>query len=127
MVSQGMDIQAPVFDESRIERAYNSAESILVERFQLRRETIERLNQSFVDARLGSVQESYRLKIQRKKDLLERARANNQQRSYIRMLEGGVRNLTAERKNRESAIEDLRSVTAEHVLTAAGVLQVRDL
>jgi superfamily II DNA or RNA helicase len=125
MVCEATDVQVPIFDEGVLDRAYNTAESILVERFQLRRDGIERLNQAFVDARLASVQESYRLKIQRKKDLLERAHTNNRQHSYIRMLEGGIRNLTAEWESRESGIERLRSLTAEHVLTAAGVLQIR--
>jgi hypothetical protein len=42
------------------------------------------------------------------------------------MLEGGIRNLKAERESRESGIERLRSLTAEHALTAAGILQVRE-
>jgi hypothetical protein len=126
MVGEGTDIQVPDFDATAIDRALETAESILAERFQLRRDGIERLNQAFVDARLASVQESYRLKIQRKNNLLERAQAANQQRSYIRMLEGGIRNLKAERESRESGIERLRSLTAEHALTAAGILQVRE-
>lgn len=126
MVGEGTDIQVPDFDATAIDRALKTAESILAERFQLRRDGIERLNQAFVDARLASVQESYRLKIQRKNNLLERAQAANQQRSYIRMLEGGIRNLKAERESRESGIERLRSLTAEHALTAAGILQVRE-
>jgi hypothetical protein len=49
---------------------------------------------------------------------------NNQQASYIRMLEGGIRNLTAEQQSKESQIEQLRSVTAEHSTLAVGILSV---
>ena len=124
MVSEGTDAPVPALDNELLRRAYSVAESVLAERFQGRRDSVERLNQTFVDARLASVRESYRLKIQRKKALLDRARANNQPASYIRMLDGGIRNLTAEQESRESLIDRLRSVTAEHIPTAAGILQV---
>jgi superfamily II DNA or RNA helicase len=124
VVSEGTDAPVPALDNELLRRAYSVAESVLAERFQGRRDSVERLNQTFVDARLASVRESYRLKIQRKKALLDRARANNQPASYIRMLDGGIRNLTAEQESRESLIDRLRSVTAEHIPTAAGILQV---
>jgi len=124
MVSEGTDTTPPVFDGDLLQRAYNAAQSTLAERFHARRESAERLNQAFVDARLSSVRESYRLKIQRKSALLDSARLKSQPASYIRMLEGGIRNLAAEQGTREAEIEQLRSVTAEHVLTATGILQV---
>jgi hypothetical protein len=40
------------------------------------------------------------------------------------MLEGTIRNLTAEQQKREAEIEQLQFVTAEHVLIAAGILRV---
>ncbi|MFB3924399.1 MAG: hypothetical protein ACE145_21975 [Terriglobia bacterium] len=124
MVSEGKDLPTPVLENDVLQRAYAAAESVLAERFQARRDSVERLNQAFVDARLASVRESYRLKIERKQGLLERARAHNQQASYLRMLEGGIRNLKAEQESREAEIERLRSVTAEHVIIAAGILEV---
>jgi superfamily II DNA or RNA helicase len=124
MVSEGRDSPVPAFDSESLRRAYAAAESVLAERFQARRDGVERLNQAFVDARLASVRESYRLRIERKRALLEKARAHNQQASYLRMLEGGIRNLKAEQESREAEIERLRSVTAEHAIIAAGVLQV---
>jgi hypothetical protein len=123
MVSEGTDTPPPTLDSDRLQRAFSTAESIVAERFDVQRESAERLNQGFVDARLASVRESYRLRIDRKKALLENARNKNQPASYIRMLEGGIRNLEAEQANREAAIEQLRSVTAEYALTAAGVLR----
>jgi len=44
--------------------------------------------------------------------------------SYIRMLDGTIRNLRAEQQKREDEIEELRSVTAEHVPIATGILRV---
>jgi len=114
----------PVLSADTLDRAYTIAESILVERFETRRANVERLNQAFVDARLASVRESYRLKISRKQVLLEGARKRNQPPSYIRMLEGTIRNLTVEQQKREGEIDRLRSVTAEHAPTAAGILRV---
>lgn len=124
VVSEGRDVQIPELDSDTLRTAYLAAESVLADRFQNRRDRVERLNQAFVDARLASVRESYRSKIQRKRSLLERAQANRQQASYIRMLEGGIRNLTAEQQSKESQIDQLRSVTAEHSTTAAGFLSV---
>ncbi|MGC4048330.1 MAG: helicase-related protein [Paludibaculum sp.] len=124
MVAEGSDAPPAAIDTERLQCAFTIAESTMAERFHARREDVERLNQAFVDARLSSVRESYRLKIQRKNALLDNARAKKQQLSYIRMLEGGIRNLSAERDLREQTIERLRDVTAEHILTAAGLLHV---
>jgi superfamily II DNA or RNA helicase len=124
MVAEGADTAAPSLDADILCRGYSAAESVLVERFEARRGTIERVNQAFVDARLASVRESYRLKISRKQALLGAARTKNQPPSYIRMLEGTIRNLTAEQEKREAEIEQLRSVTAEHAPIATGILRV---
>ena len=40
------------------------------------------------------------------------------------MLEGTIRNLSAEQQKREGEIEQLRSVTAEHAPIAAGIVRV---
>jgi SNF2 family DNA or RNA helicase len=124
MVREGADETPPALDGNGLERAYSAADSILVERFEARRTTAERVNHAFVEARLASVRESYRLKISRKQALLENARRRNQPASYIRMLEGTIRNLTAEQQARVAAIEQLREITAEHAPIAAGILRV---
>src|SRR5579872_7252515 len=95
MVHEGTDSVEPLVDVESCCRAYAVAESILVERFESRRANVERINQAFVDARLSSIRESYRLKISRKQALLDSARKRYQPPSYIRMLEGTIRNLTA--------------------------------
>jgi hypothetical protein len=122
MVREGEDIAPPSIGSDAIRSGYAVAEAILVERFEARRASVERMNSAFVEARVASVRESYRLKIARKQTLLDNARVRNQPASYIRMLEGTVRNLAAEQRTREAGIEQLRSVTAEHVLIAAGIL-----
>jgi len=123
-VGEASDTSIPEIDNEALREAYSVAESVLAQRFQGRRERVERLNEAFVNARLASVHESYRSKIQRKEALLERAQANKQAASYIQMLEGGIRNLIAEQESRELQINELRSVTAEHSTTAAGFLNV---
>ncbi|MCS7026013.1 MAG: SNF2-related protein [Bryobacteraceae bacterium] len=124
MISEGKDVILPYMKKECLERAFHVGESVLVERFQARRDQAERLNQAFVDARLASVRESYRLKIGRRQALLENALKKKQQAVYVRMLEGGIRKLEADLGCREAEIEGLRLVTAEHSLIAAGVLQV---
>jgi len=124
MVDEGVDTTPPALDADMLRTAYAAAESVLVQRFEDRRGNAERVNQAFVDARLVSVRESYRLKISRKQTLLDSARSRNLPPSYIRMLEGTIRNLTAEQQKREAEIEQLQFVTAEHVLIAAGILRV---
>src|SRR5262249_18773325 len=108
MVHEGADTGPLLFDADALRTGYCAAETVLVERFESRRANVERVNQAFVDARIASVRESYRLKISRKQALLEGARTRNQPTSYIRMLEGTIRNLTAERQRRETEIEQLR-------------------
>lgn len=124
MVREGGDIAPPSLDADALGAGYSAAETVLVERFEARRGDAERVNQAFVDARMTSVRESYRLKISRKQTLLDSARKRNQPPSYIRMLEGTIRNLTVEQQKREAEIEQLRSVTAEHLPIAAGILRV---
>lgn len=124
MVLDGTDAAPPILEPEMLRDAYSAAESILAERFETRRGNVERLNQAFVDARLGSVRESYRMKIDRKQALLDSARARSQPASYIRMLEGTIRNLKAEQLKREGEIDALRSVTSEHAPIAAGILRV---
>jgi len=124
MVREGEDVPPQPIDAEIMGQAYSLAESVLGERFQSRRENTERINQAFVAARLASVRESYRLKISRKRVLLDNARNRNQAASYIRMLEGTIRNLEAEQHNRELEIEKLRTVTAEHAPIAAGIVRV---
>jgi hypothetical protein len=124
MVGEGTETGPPSIDAAILKRTYSVAESILMERFDAKRANAERVNQAFVDARLASVRESYRLKISRKQTLLDNARNRNQTASYIRMLEGTIRNLAAEQQKREAEIDQLRTVTAEHVPIAAGVLRI---
>jgi hypothetical protein len=124
MVREGTDTAPPTIEPDVLCQAYSVAQSTLAERFEARRSDVERLNQAFVDARLASVRESYRIKISRKQALLDSARTRDQTPQYIRMLEGTIRNLKAEQQRRETEIDDLRSVTAEHVLVATGILRV---
>lgn len=124
MVRSATDTAVPNFDADLLARRYSMAESVLVSRFQSRRDLVERLNESFVEARLASIRESYRLKITRKQTLLSAAQYKNQPASYIRMLEGTIRNLLAEQQRRVQEIEQLRSITAEHVVVGAGILRV---
>jgi hypothetical protein len=74
MVREGADIAPPSLDSDALDAGYSAAESILVERFEARRGQAERVNQAFVDARMTSVRESYRVKISRKQTLLDNAR-----------------------------------------------------
>ena len=124
MVVEGTDMPVPAVDPEILRRAYQVGQTVLVERFNARRDNVERLNQAFVGARLASVTESYRLKISRKRILLENARAKQQQLSYIRMLEGTIRRLIDEQEIRQGEIEGLRAITAEYSIKAAGVLSV---
>ena len=126
MVSEGRDMPEPLVDSDTLRAVYEIAESVLVERFESRRQQVERLNESFVNARLASVQESFEQRIRQRKILLERALQNKRQASYVRMLEGGIRNLEAERDRRVSEIEGQRAVTADFHAIAAGILQVTE-
>jgi hypothetical protein len=126
MVSEGKDWSRPTVEQDTLRRAYQIAESAVAQRFKARRQEVERLNEAFVNARLASVKESFEQKIAQRKAQLELALANMRQASYVRMLEGGIRNLEAERDRRVSEIELQRAVTADFCPIAAGILQVTE-
>jgi superfamily II DNA or RNA helicase len=124
MVIEGTDMPAPSLEPEVLQRAYQAGQNILVERFNARRDGVERLNHAFVAARMASVTESYKLKISRKNTLLQNALAKQQQLSYTRMLEGTIRKLKDEQQIRQAEIESLRTITAEYTIKAAGVVSV---
>jgi superfamily II DNA or RNA helicase len=126
MVSEGRDMPEPLIDADTLGAVYEVAESVLAERFEARRQQVERLNEAFVSARLASVKESFNQRIGQRKALLEQALNNKRQASYVRMLEGGIRNLEAELDRRISEIEHQRTVTADFHTIAAGILQVTE-
>jgi hypothetical protein len=108
-----------------IEAASKKATEFFLTRQESIRKKTQRNNNLFVERRLESLRTSYHKKINVKKNQLERARINNRQDRYIRMLNGTIRRLEAELNEKSFKIENLRNVHVEYDEIAAGILEIR--
>jgi len=124
MVRRGSNGDYPVAGAEVLTRAYEVAWQTVATRCEALKAEAARMNEQMVNLRLESVRRSYRAKIERRDELLARAKERGLDPKYIRMLEGTIRNLEAERDRKCEEIEKLRSVTADFVVIAAGFLEV---
>jgi superfamily II DNA or RNA helicase len=114
----------PAMEVDGIQSAYELAVEVLERRFDAQKKDAVRVNSAMVDARLTSVQQSYQVKILKKRQLLASAAQKGRDPRYVRMLQGYIRNLEQERSIRLEEIEKFRSVTGQFDTIAAGFLEV---
>jgi hypothetical protein len=86
------------------------AEDEFGKRIANKRAEIERINEAIISSRLASLEQSFKAKDQKKKELLDRAKSKQAAAQYIRMLEGGVRNLKVGYELKRQELEDARRV-----------------
>jgi superfamily II DNA or RNA helicase len=97
----------------------------LGKRMGRQQEELSRFNEAVVGNRLASLNQSFEIKIRKKQDLLAKARASGRAApQYIRMLEGGLRNLERDLELKRSQIEAERGVQVSFSEIAAGLLKV---
>jgi hypothetical protein len=114
----------PAIDPEVLDRTYSKAYESLEERFQALKGEAVRINNSMVDARIASLEQSYAAKIEKKKALVAAAVERKRDSRYIRMLDGYVRHLERERRLKIEQVEELRDVTGDFSEIAAGHLNV---
>ena len=114
----------PSIDPEVLDRTYAKAYESLEERFQALKGEAVRINNSMVDARIASLEQSYAAKIEKKKALVAAAVERKRDSRYIRMLDGYVRHLERERRLKIEQVEELRDVTGDFSEIAAGHLNV---
>lgn len=124
MIRKGATASYPAQENEKFRRAWEVAYKELEHRFDAQKKEAIRINEEMVNLRLDSIRKSYDSKIRKKENLLAQARQRGREARYIRMLEGSIRNLKAERASRLEEIERLRSVTGEFSIIAAGYLHV---
>jgi superfamily II DNA or RNA helicase len=115
----------PELDPNLLERAYAKAYETLEERFRRSKQEAARVNDAMVTSRIASLQQSYDVKVQKKRHLLSQAIDRHRDARYIRMLEGYIRHLERERQAKVNQVEELRQLTGDFAEIAAGYLKVK--
>jgi SNF2 family DNA or RNA helicase len=95
-----------------------------LQRLSLRRQDLEIRNAAVVETRIASLQSAHEMRMQRKGDLLRNAQELGRQERYIRMLEGTIRNMTADYQQRVAELEAERSVRFSYNPVGCGLLNV---
>lgn len=107
------------------ERMYRIAQGVLGDKISKRREMLSRVNDGLASSRAESLRRSYEPKIKKREDLLSRGKREGRDSRYLRMLEGGIRNLKIQLADRKANIEAGRVLSMEFSEVVAGVLVVK--
>jgi hypothetical protein len=125
MIREGTTPAAmPEIDAGLLDRAYAKAYEALEERFRILKKKAARVNDAMIESRIASLQQSYEIKIQKKRHLLSQAVDRRRDARYIRMLQGYIRHVERERGAKVEQVEDLRQLTGDFSEVAAGYLNV---
>lgn len=103
----------------------NAAEEVLVERLEEKFEARKRLNESVVERRLSSLEETFQRTLRKREEQLRQSQVRGHQDRIIRMREGGIRNLKADYERKKLDIEAGRRLGRSYKLEGAGLLHVR--
>lgn len=120
-VGAGLEI-----DPQWIQKAYDCADKIFLDRVSAIHDALKRSNDSFVDRRLVSLRRFYNKRIDKQRDLLLRGETAQRQERYLRMLRGTLTRLESELKSKEEELEQKRNVGVHHEGIAAGILEVSE-
>lgn len=102
----------------------NGAEEFLIERLQAKFAERKRLNESVVERRLASLEETFQRTLRKREEQLRQAHMRGHQDRIIRMREGGIRNLKADYERKKLDIEAGRLLGMSYQLRGAGLLRV---
>lgn len=103
------------------------AEDTFLQRLNRRLEQLKRANEALVSKRLSSLEESFSRNIDKRESLLERARAQGKQQSYIRGLETGIKNLRLRYEDNRGEIESSRNIGKSYDLKGAGLVEISNV
>lgn len=112
------------YEQSVMEKFIEQGIEVLATRISQRKDDAERINEALVVGRLASLNRSFEVKIDKKKELLRKANEKRADHRYIRMLEGGIRNLNTEYEKKRRKFEAQRQVNINHMPKGGGVVQV---
>jgi superfamily II DNA or RNA helicase len=114
----------PNVEPSALRAALQRIDQALGERISAMRSDLSRLNDVIVSQRVASLRQSFAGRIEKREQLLARARHRGAAPQYIRMLEGSIRNAREEWAHREAELERGRSVNVSFTTIALGILEV---
>jgi hypothetical protein len=117
-------VNIPSVPPEALDILVHSLDEEIVRRIQKRREELRRTNAAIIEDRLDSLTRSYEAKASKKEALLENAKRLHRERQYIRMLEGGLRNLKAAFGQRRAELEKNRDSDIAFRPLAAGLVRI---
>ena len=126
MVEKGQESKGMPYevDQQATRAAYETANKLFHNKIETIRAGVERNNDAFIDRRLESLRTSYGKNLQMKKEQLEVANTKKREIRYIRMLEGTIRRLETELRDKEQTLEGQRRTQVEYDEISAGILEV---
>lgn len=110
--------------ESSLEKLIEIADQTFIERLEKKLAQLRKANNALVSNQLASLEESYRRNVNRRQNLLEKARINKRQETYIKGLETGIKNLTLNFEKKRGEIEATRTINSGFDLKGAGIAEV---
>lgn len=115
----------PSFEEEDMRSAVEKAETLMQARVTRTRERLNLANTAFVDRRIQAIESFYDRILNQRKERLnnERARQVPDPR-ILRLLEGEIRNRTAEKQAEIEKLEARRTLNVEYGILCAGCLEI---
>lgn len=108
-------------------RVTQVAEDEFGKRIEKKRLEIERINEALISSRMASLEQSFKAKKQKREELLDRAKAKVVAPQYIRMLDGGLRNLKMTHELKKQELEDAKKIYVSFNQVCAGFLRINNV
>lgn len=105
---------------------YGISENTFVERLNNRYGQMAKHNDAIVTNKISSLEESFMRNVERRKSLLDKARASGRKTSYIKGLETSIRNMIENHEKKKIEIENMRDMGRSYELKGAGIVEVTD-
>jgi superfamily II DNA or RNA helicase len=119
--NMGQSLNIP---EEFVKKTYNCAEKQIQEHINDLREKKIAEAKHFCERRLTSINLSYTKILEKKKELLYKAKEKQQSEKYIKMLEGTINRLNKEWDIERTKVEKRKSVEFSYDLIANGILEI---
>jgi SNF2 family DNA or RNA helicase len=113
-------LERPVISEDLV----NEAEEVLIQRLEAKFHDRQRVNESIVEQRLASLEETFQRTLRKREWQLHQSRIRGHQDRIIRMREGGIKNLKSDYTKKKYDIEAGRRLGRSYELRGAGLLHI---
>lgn len=119
----GTDLDGmPEISVDELQKVFNIATKHIHQLREQREQELKRINDSLINNRIVSLKKSFEYKIQKAQERLENTVAKKGDARIIRMNEGRIRNLNAERDQKIHEVEKGREVISNFEEIAAGII-----